>query len=448
MIKLKDSLKSINYKLFLALLLMGLIPTVYTTVRIFYLGQMPSDGGFNIASQLSWVNLLYEIVQEALILPLFYFMGKSFDNQNVLRENDDFQNKVRSGMLVTFITYTIMSLLIIATAEPLVKFMAQDVALISETVMYIRLETISNIFATLVKFAVIVLITIKKEKYLYYVLGVQMVLSIILDTFFASSLSVSLNLGVNGIAYTNIIVNVVVLFLAIYCLYREDVKLFKIQRLSFKWMKEWAKVGGISGIESLVRNLAFMLMIIKMVNVVGEQGTYWVANNFIWGWLLLPVIQLGELIKRDCGEQGVGAIKEKSLGYFVITAGVVLLWFVTIPAWKPFIQHAMNIENYEEVFNLVMILLGFYVVFAFNNVIDGIFYGLGKTSYMLCQSLIVNIALYGTAFILYQTGVYQPTLESVAIMFGCGILMDKAVTITLYIYMLKKIKKESRELDN
>ena len=66
MIKLKDSSKSINYKLFLALLLMGLIPRIYTTVRIFYLGQMPSDGGFNIASQWSWVNLLYEIFQEAM----------------------------------------------------------------------------------------------------------------------------------------------------------------------------------------------------------------------------------------------------------------------------------------------------------------------------------------------------------------------------------------------
>lgn len=30
-------------------------------------------------------------------------------------------------------------------------------------------------------------------------------------------------------------------------------------------------------------------MISRMVNVVGEQGTYWVANNFIWSWLLLPI---------------------------------------------------------------------------------------------------------------------------------------------------------------
>lgn len=66
-------------------------------------------------------------------------------------------------------------------------------------------------------------------------------------------------------------------------------------------MREFGKIGGISGLESLVRNLAYMLMVVRMVNVVNEQGTYWVANNFIWGWLLLPVTQLAELIKRDVG---------------------------------------------------------------------------------------------------------------------------------------------------
>ena len=61
---------------------MGLIPTIYTTVRIHFLGNMPSDWGFNIASQLSWVNLVYEVLQEAIILPLFYLMGKSlFDKR-------------------------------------------------------------------------------------------------------------------------------------------------------------------------------------------------------------------------------------------------------------------------------------------------------------------------------------------------------------------------------
>ena len=71
--KLKLSLGRINYKLFTALLVLGLAPTVYTTVRVFFLGQLPGEWSFSIAGQLSWVNLIYEIINEAIILPLFYF---------------------------------------------------------------------------------------------------------------------------------------------------------------------------------------------------------------------------------------------------------------------------------------------------------------------------------------------------------------------------------------
>ena len=58
--KIKTSFSRINYKLFLALLVLGLAPTVYTTVRVFFLGQLPGEWSYSIAGQLSWVNLFYE----------------------------------------------------------------------------------------------------------------------------------------------------------------------------------------------------------------------------------------------------------------------------------------------------------------------------------------------------------------------------------------------------
>jgi len=431
--KIKDSLRSINYKLFLALLLMGLLPTIYTTVRIFYLGQMPGDWGYNIASQLSWVNLLYEIIQEAIILPLFFFIGKAFKD-NI----DELNNTVRTGLIVTFAIYSLLSIIIIIFAEPMIRLMAQDTSLITETVVYIRLETVANIFAIIVKFMIIVLVTIEKEKYLYLILGLQMALTIILDTFLVSSIDVSVQLGVNGIAYTNIIVNVLLLVLAVCFLHKEKIVLFAKEKLEFRWMKEWFKIGGISGLESFVRNIAFMLMIVRMVNVVGEQGTFWITNNFIWGWLLLPVLQLGELIKRDCGEDGMNAVKEKSYAYFIITTIICLLWFITIPAWEPFIKNVMNVDNANEVYYLALISMVFYVFFAYNNVIDSIFYGLGKTNYMLFQSLVINIVFYGLMFILYITGVYQPTLTKIALMFAGGTALDSVLTFFMFWWMLKK----------
>ena len=57
--KIIISLKNIDYRLFGALLVLGLCPTIYTTLRVFFIGQLPGEWSFSIAGQLSWVNLLY-----------------------------------------------------------------------------------------------------------------------------------------------------------------------------------------------------------------------------------------------------------------------------------------------------------------------------------------------------------------------------------------------------
>ena len=55
------SIRKKNNKLFISLLIMGVWPTIYTTIRVFFLGNLPGEWAFSIAGQLSWVNLLYEI---------------------------------------------------------------------------------------------------------------------------------------------------------------------------------------------------------------------------------------------------------------------------------------------------------------------------------------------------------------------------------------------------
>ncbi|MBP5730990.1 MAG: multidrug transporter, partial [Clostridia bacterium] len=91
--RIKTSLANINHRLYIALIVLGLCPTIYTTVRVFFLGQLPGDWSFSIAGQLTWVNLLYEVVSEAIILPLFFFIG------TVKEDKKAFSNRVRTGML-------------------------------------------------------------------------------------------------------------------------------------------------------------------------------------------------------------------------------------------------------------------------------------------------------------------------------------------------------------
>ena len=431
--KIKLSLSNINYKLYFALLVLGFAPTVYTTVRVFFLGSLPGEYSFSIAGQLSWVNLLYEIINEAIILPLFYFVGK------VATDKKEFTNRVKTGMLMSLVIYFILSAVIICFTKPLLSLMATDTSIVDASATYIRIESVANIFLILTQFTLVALVTINKSKYLYILTFARLVLSLVCDTFLASSLPISLNLGVNGIGYSNIIVNIVLLCISLLLLAKEKVNVFEKAKLSFAWSKEFIKIGGISGIESLVRNVAYMVMISRMVNVVGEQGTYWVANNFIWGWLLLPVLQLGELIKQETATDKDN-IRKNSLGYFGLTAIISALWFISIPLWKPFMANVLQFTDVDKLFELVLVLVGFYVLYAFQNVFDSIFYGLGKTNYMLFESVVTNTIYYGIAFVLYLTGVWTPSLIGIALLFGIGNAFDSIVSLCAFAFLLKKEK--------
>jgi Na+-driven multidrug efflux pump len=395
------------------------------------LGQLPGEWAFSIAGQLSWVNLIYEIINEAIILPLFYFVGK------VRHDRQAFSNHVRTGMLISLGIYATLAAVVIVFAEPLLELMATDVNILDASAAYIRIESVANIFSILTQFTLVALVTVNKSKYLYALTAARLVLCLISDTFLVSTLPISENLGVNGIGYSNILVNMVLLAVSLMLLSREGIKVFAGVKPDFSWTKEYAKVGSISGIESLVRNVAYMVMIARMVNVVGEQGTYWVANNFIWGWLLLPVIQLGELIKQEVAADKEN-IRRNSLGYFGITIIITALWLVSIPAWKPFMRYVLGFADVDKLFELVLLLVGFYVLYAVQNVFDSTFYGLGKTSYMLFESVVTNAVYYGVAFALYATGIWVPTLTGIALLFGIGNAFDSIVSMIAYAYLLRK----------
>ncbi len=429
--KIGRSLKNINWRFFTALLIMGLCPTVYTTVRTFFLGQLPGDWAYSIAGQLSWVSLIYEVVNEAIILPLFFFMGK------VASDKKEFTNRLKTGLLISFGIYSLLAAIIMIFARQMLVYMAADTDIIAVSATYIRIESIANVFTILFSFGSVALISLGKDKFVYILTAVKLVLCIISDTFLVSSLPFSLNLGVNGIGYSNIIVNILLFAVVIFILSKQGYCIFNKEKMSFFWAKDFAKIGGLSGLESFVRNAAYMLMISRMVNMVGEQGTYWVANNFIWGWLLLPVIQLGELIKQETSRDEK-AIEKNTLGYFTVTAVVCALWVVLIPTYKPFMQYILGFNDTDKLFSLVMILLGFYVLYAFQNVFDCTFYGRGKTQYMLFESVVTNSLYYGVFFVLYLKGIWTPTLNGIALMFGCGTAFDSLVSWIAYVWFLKR----------
>ena len=102
--------------------------------------------------------------------------------------------------------------------------------------------------------------------------------------------------------------------------------------------------------------------------------------------------------------------------------------------------NVLQFSDVNKLFNLVMVLLGFYVLYALQNVFDSEFYGLGKTNYMLFESVVTNTIYYGVAFMLYLAGMWKPTLIGIALLFGFGNDFDSIVSGGAYAFLLKKKK--------
>ena len=114
----------------------------------------------------------------------------------------------------------------------------------------------------------------------------------------------------------------------------------------------------------------------------------------------------------------------------VITAGMVLIWISIVlifPTVASLLSDDAEIVKWAvAAFGILFVL---YVLFAFNTVIDSVFYGIGQTKCMAYQAVLTNGSVYLVAFLLYSTGVWRPTFEGVMALFALGILVDSFLTM-------------------
>ncbi|MGI9337664.1 MAG: MATE family Na+-driven efflux transporter [Gammaproteobacteria bacterium] len=413
-----------NYKLFAAVLLALLVPTLYRTYRIFLIGDIPNEWGYNIASQIAWLNIIYEVLQEGVTLPLFFVLGA------VAKHHFVFWRKLRQGLMVIVPLYVAAAALIWFFSGALVALLSTPGEIVGDTISYIRWEALAIPMRVITDIAFIALITLADKRRIYFLLAMQLLVSICADYAFIGT--GALNLGVLGVAYSSVTANTLTALLGFGLLHLAVGRAAPraADEPGIEW-KRWLNISVLSGAESGVRNFAFIVMILKLVNEVGESGVFWLTNGFIWGWLLLPVLALGSLIRQDVGTCR-GVIGRRFRSYMTVTAVIVALWFITLPAWGAFIANVMGVDNSAPVVDLAMLMIVFYAVFAFNHLLDSYFYGMGRTDLMLYQSLLVNGVYYVGAFILYQAGIFVPNLTAIALLFGFGIVFDFAATAWLF----------------
>lgn len=410
------NLKSFNWRLWAALCSLALIPAVYQTVKTFLITSVGDNGVFNIIDQMEWFDLINETLQAFIIVPLYAILNFVYKS-----DKERFSEYAFKTGLTTFALYTLFSVGVLIYGSVLVKAMNPDGIDLSVTNTYLRLETVAFVFGIVPSFASVVFVVLGKDKNVYVFLAVKTVLSLIAD------IALIPNLGIYGVAISNITVNALLAASCTAILYfQKHIRFKPFNRADKALFKNWCKIGLFSGMQQFTDNFIYAVMVCKMVNMVAEQGNYWIANNFIWGWLLIPITALAEIIRSDC-KSGYNNLKQ--FNYYFIAGSVVALWILSIPAWIPFFRYAENLSNADEIFFITIKLFPFYIAYAGCVIIDNIFIGLGKTLYNAINSLIINIIYYGVFFILYLTEAMVFDMDAIILMFGFGMVVHLCVSV-------------------
>lgn len=411
-----SALKTFRWQLWLSLCALALIPAVYQTARTFLISSAGQPDAFDIIGQMEWFDLINETLQAFLIVPLYSLLNRSFKNRR-----DEFAGVVFKTGLCTFLLYTLFSIGVLIYGTVLISAMNPGRIDLAATSVYLRLETLAFMAGIAVSFVNVVFVVIGKADNIYIFLGVRTVLSLLADFLLIP------RCGANGAAVSNILTNTLLSAACIQMLYRQGyIQASRFRVSDGAMFIEWSRTGFFSGLQQFIDNFIYAAMVCRMVNAVAEQGSYWIANNFIWGWLLIPISALAEVIRSDC-KDGYKALRQSN--YYLIAAGSVILWAATIPAWMPFFQYAQHLGNADAIFSIVIRLTPFYAAYAGCAIIDNIFVGLGRTGYITVNSLIINLGYYGVFYILHRTRTVTFDMNMIILMFGFGMVVHYAVSL-------------------
>ncbi|MFC1869818.1 MATE family efflux transporter [Chloroflexota bacterium] len=420
-----------DWGLFLLIFLYMALPRFYRSYSVYLIGNaIPDANALATVAQWQFIELLLEVVQETFVLAIFFFVGRGM--QRTEGPGPSIRTALTSILLFSFVLAAVLFVM----SDNFVAIIGTPESIQVTTSQFLKIKTATVPLFLLSMASIVIVETVNRKRYILTIAILQVVYQFIFDSLFYGGYPFSLNLGVLGVAWAEIVSGSCLFITTLFLLRR--IIFDKVRNLlSFFTLKDWRiylRVGGWSGLDSLVRNVAYFFMIVRLLNLLGESsiGGYYLAMHIIWSFLLVPTLALAESARVLIANHSEDIYKVRQIWYSALVIGgiIVLIWLVLLPFWGDFagfLNSNSEIVEYSE--KAMVILIIPYILLALNMVTDSIFYGVGKTQYQAYQAIITNGSVYVIAFILYLTGIWSPSFTSILILFGIGILVDSILTV-------------------
>lgn len=445
--QIRRNLVEWDWRLFSFIILFLGLPNIYQLYRVRLIGnEIPDSGGLAIVSQWQFVGLVVEVFQEASVLAIFFFLGSQLRNKRAIQ-----LDRAKSVMSIIFLAALVFSLGVFLFRDQFITLIGTSDEIQAQTRSFLGVNIFSVPFGLLAAAMVVLFQSLRMRGYVLTMAIVNVGLQFVLDSLLFGGYAFSLDAGVIGVGWSTLLSSAGLFAVGVILLLsdRRVSREMLVTRPSFTDVKDYLRVGFGSGADSLVRNVAYFVMIIRIVNTIGsdEIGGYYLAIQVLWSFMLVPILALSDTTKALVANSAHDIQRVRNLWYtsMGITACMILIWLSLVPVFPGFANFLsddpVTVQWAITAFSLLFVP---YVLFCFNTVSDGVFYGVGQTRFMAYQSIITNGSVYVVGFLLYAADIWEPTFQGVMLLFSLGILMDSLLTV-LFILKVLYFDTSSRE---
>ena len=367
---IRHYIKAWDWRLFLFILLFLGLPNIYQLYRVYLVGnEIPGTGSLAILSQWQFVGLVVEVFQEATVLAIFFFLGSQIRSGVAIQ-----LDRMKSVLSFIFVVSLVFSLGVFLFRDAFITLIGTSGEIQGATRVFLGISIFSIPFTILAAAIVVLFEALGMRRLVFIMAIVNVALRFVLDSLFFGGYAFSLDAGVVGLGWSTLLASVglfVIGFLLM--LLTREVPLDALKTPpSFADMREYLRVGLGSGIDSLIRNIAYAFMIVRIVNTIGaaEIGGYYVAIQILWSFMLVPVLAFADSAKALVANASDNIPRVRTLWHasMVITAGMMLIWIVIVPIFPTAASLLSDdAETVDWAITAFGILFVPYVLFAFKH---------------------------------------------------------------------------------
>lgn len=256
----RSCLAAWNWRLYFFILLFLGLPNIYQVYRTSIIGTtLPDPGSLAIVSQWQFVGLAVEVLQEAMVLAIFFFVGSQIRSRTSIQ-----MDRAKTVLFVIFAASLIYATGVFMFTDAFIDAIGTPEEIRNQTRHYLEISVFSLPFTVLSAAMVVLFESLGMRRLVLVMAFTNVALLFGTDMLFFGEYGPSIMPDTAGVAWSSLVASLSLFLVGLALLFRVKGMIFRylLAWPSFSGLRTYLRVGMWSGTDSAIRNAAYFVMII------------------------------------------------------------------------------------------------------------------------------------------------------------------------------------------